>query len=553
MPESSTSGQPHQSTTPLGGSANRATRSLLTRHWGGYVAMVRPCPACGYENLPETVFCGDCGADLRGVEEQPASSEQPGLQAMQARRFREERRSRRSRDEDTSGGGGWILASPFLLVPAIVLSSNTLICYGLWLAGIASALLGFWRIRRDSGAIRGWGIVLGILTAFTFSYLGIHILQTKPPVGLAQVAGDATATPPTLAEVVATPPASGRITTDVLAFRGDSGHSGVQPGPPPTGNPRLAWRFDTGGEVYSTPVIADGMLFVTSKRGELFALNAETGAEIWRYQVSPYVVRSSPVVANGMVYVGGGFNLVALDLRTGDVRWKAATRYAGQATPVVGDGLVVIASQEGWLYAFDAKSGEARWRVTTDGIVSGAPAIADGRIILGTDKGSVYTVALDSSSLGWRRMMAGAISAAPMVTGQTVCITTDAGKTSAFDLATGKVLWTAEIGGTQPAAAADGLVVIAANDGGVHAVSQSSGDAVWLYPSGKPSLAAPTIAGKTVYVGAGNTLVAIDAGTGKLENYYLANGTIVTSPVVVDGFVFFGSDDGFVYAVTSGE
>ncbi len=544
---------PHQQTTPLGGSTHRATRPVLSRHWSGYVPVVRRCPSCGHENPSGSIFCPDCGADLRNVELTAATSERPGIQIMRARLLSDARKRDRTRGENQQGGGGWLLLSLFLLLPAIMLSSDSIVKYGLWSAGIASALFGLWKIRRDSGSIRGWGVFFGILTVITFVYLGNQVLQHRSP---ANLGANVTSTPPPASEVAiqaggASTPATGKITTDVLAFRGDSAHSGQQPGPAPASNLKLAWRFDTGGEVYSTPVIAKGVLYAASKNGFLYALNAETGQEIWRFQLSAYVVRSSPAVANGVVYIGAGFNLFAIDARNGTEVWRVALRYAGQSTPTIAGGIVVVPSQEGWLYALSAKDGALRWRIPTDGVVFGAAAIANNIVTIGTDNGTVYAIKLDNGQLLWRNSVSGGVIASPSMAGNVVYFTSDSGKTYAFDLAEGNALWAAEIGGPQPSAVTDQRIVVASTDGGIHAVDKATGAAAWLYPTGKPKVAAPVVTGQTIFVGAGNSLLALDASTGKLKSYFLANADIETSPTVVDGFVFFGSSDGFIYAVTS--
>ena len=52
---------------------------------------------------------------------------------------------------------------------------------------------------------------------------------------------------------------------------GDARHTGQQPGPAPATNPRLAWRFDAGSEIYGSPALSAGRVFLTTKAGELVA------------------------------------------------------------------------------------------------------------------------------------------------------------------------------------------------------------------------------------------------------------------------------------------
>jgi len=65
----------------------------------------------------------------------------------------------------------------------------------------------------------------------------------------------------------------------------------------------LHWAYTTGSYVYSSPAVANGVVYVGSYDDNVYALNATTGAKLWSYTTGSYV-SSSPVVANGVVYVG---------------------------------------------------------------------------------------------------------------------------------------------------------------------------------------------------------------------------------------------------------
>ena len=550
--EASASGQETR-TTPLGGSATHTSRSQTASGWLGQLATIRVCPVCGHQNESGLIFCADCGADLREVELRGAPSREVGASVMEARTRRDKRRARRKRIEEYRGGGGWLLASPFLLIPGILLGNDSVIKYGLWLGGLVCALNGLWSLRQDPGALRGWGITLGLVVAALFGWLGVQAMGSTD-----QHAGQATL-PPTPSPVVSavqhgSEPQDkdpGQFAVDAPLFRGDSNLSGAQPGPAPSGSPKRAWRFDTGAEVLSSPVLDKGMLYVATKGGDLIALDAASGALAWRTHLTDYVIRSSPSIANGTVYVGAGFALWAIDAASGETRWKAETRYVGQSTPTVAGNVVVISSQEEWMYGFDARTGNQVWRIPTDGVVFGAPAVAGGHVAFGTDKGTIYAVDVADGTIAWRRTLDGGIVAPATFAGERVLFSTDHGKTFAVSMHDGETLWSAEVGTLQPMAVANDVVVIAATDGGVHALGTADGSPRWLYPTGERSIGAPTTVDGAVVVGAGKSLLRLD-GNGTLQGYYLAQGAITTSPLTVDGYTFFGSADGFVYAVTSG-
>ena len=85
------------------------------------------------------------------------------------------------------------------------------------------------------------------------------------------------------------------------------------------------WRFETGDSVHSSPAVADGVLYSGSRDGNLYAVNIQTGEEKWRFRTEGKV-KSSPSVAGGVVYFGSyDRNLYAVDTQTGEELWRLET------------------------------------------------------------------------------------------------------------------------------------------------------------------------------------------------------------------------------------
>jgi len=151
----------------------------------------------------------------------------------------------------------------------------------------------------------------------------------------------------------------------------------------------LAWYFDvpTRRGMEATPVVVDGRMYVSGSWSIVYALDAATGEELWRY--NPQVPRSwgqyacCDVVNRGIavwgdsVYVGtlDGY-LVAIDAQTGEERWRIDTinrqaPYTITGAPRVVNGLVIIGNggadygARGYVSAYDADSGEMSWRFYT--------------------------------------------------------------------------------------------------------------------------------------------------------------------------------------------
>ncbi len=545
----SKSPEPNSRTNPLGGRVHSPRYDgPPQRHWSGYVAHVRICPECGWENDEHAAFCVSCAGNIRSTSAVASSDTRPGVAVLQKRLERERRRHDRMRSEDSPGGGGWIAAGAVLIAIALIVGPDRSVSLMVWIAAVIVAIAGIWQIRRDYKAMRIWGIFLAGTAALVLVFVGIRAIQASgtftDDIGPALIA-----TPTETGSTPVTATSAGGFTGSVPMSGGGPTHDSQMPGPAPKVSPVLAWQLDTGGELYSAPTISNGIVYVTSKTGVLHAVDAMSGEERWAREVTSYVTRATPAVVDGTVYVGGGFSFSALDAATGEERWTIPLQYGGHASPSVRGGLVVVSSQQGWIFALSTETGDVAWRLPTEGIVFGAASITDDAVIYATDEGILYSVDRQSGRLDWRVSLPGAIYATPVVIDDTILATTQAGELHALDLTSGDRRWSANQGSAHPPATNGDVAVLAASDGGIYGLDVATGERRWLYPSGKQAMTAPAISENLAIVGTGNSLLALDIATGEAVWYFLAGDTIESAPIMIDGFVFFGSRDGFLNAV----
>ncbi len=155
----------------------------------------------------------------------------------------------------------------------------------------------------------------------------------------------------------------------------------------------FAWdyRLETRRGQESTPLVIDGVMYATSNFGRVYALDAASGEELWKYdphidgQWARYAccdaVNRGLVAFDGRLFVGAldGW-LHALDARTGQRVWKVDTLigrsehkpYTLTGAPLLAGDLIVVgnggadfAGARGYVSAYDRKSGAFRWRFFT--------------------------------------------------------------------------------------------------------------------------------------------------------------------------------------------
>src|SRR5262249_55259447 len=110
--------------------------------------------------------------------------------------------------------------------------------------------------------------------------------------------------------------------------------------------------------VFSSPAVANGVVYVGGADHNVYALDASTGAKLWSFPTGGFIDHCSPAVANGVVYIGSGDGKVdALDATSRTKLWTFTTGGGGTASPAVANGTVYVGSNDGKVYAFDLAGG----------------------------------------------------------------------------------------------------------------------------------------------------------------------------------------------------
>lgn len=142
----------------------------------------------------------------------------------------------------------------------------------------------------------------------------------------------------------------------------------------------LAWYFemDAVRGVEATPLVSNGIMYVTGPWSILYALDARTGEKLWEYdpQVPKEygekaccdVVNRGAALYQGKVFIASlDGRLIAIDIKTGKKVWETLTvdqalPYTITGAPRVIKGNVIIGNGGGYLSAYDAETGKQVWR-----------------------------------------------------------------------------------------------------------------------------------------------------------------------------------------------
>jgi len=325
---------------------------------------------------------------------------------------------------------------------------------------------------------------------------------------------------------------------------------------------KVLWRFKTGGEVKSSPVIDDGLVFIGSNDGNIYAIDLYKGRKVWAYRTGG-AVEASPCVVGGKVFVGSSDSFMyALDARTGELNWKYETggKILGAANwASTGDGsntLLVFGSYDGKVHCVDCTNGKAVWSYETDNYVNGTPAIGDGKAIVGGCDAMIHVISLSDGS-GTGQIDAEAyIAASAAIFGKEAYVGNYAGLFLRADIDTGEIVWK-YIEEDSPffssPAIGENVVIFGGRDNRLHCVNRSDGKVVWMFQALGEIDSSPVICGDKVIVGSedGRLYMLRLSDGGKVWSYEVGQ-PITSSPAIANGMVVIGCDDGYVYAFDTG-
>ena len=205
----------------------------------------------------------------------------------------------------------------------------------------------------------------------------------------------------------------------------------------------LDWSYTTDSYIRSSPVVVNGVIYIASSSGNLYAINLATRVLLWSRNIGFYT-DSSPSVANGVVYIGSDdYRLYALNATTGTVLWTFTANLYIETPPLVASGVVYVGSDDYHLYALNATTGALLWSFSAGNYIDASPTIANGVVYVGSYDYKLYALNAKTGALLWSYATGGAIvfSSATVVNG-VVYIGSNDNKLYAFNATTGTLLWT---------------------------------------------------------------------------------------------------------------
>lgn len=196
----------------------------------------------------------------------------------------------------------------------------------------------------------------------------------------------------------------------IFAASGDYSLYALDPNSPGSegGNePKVVWSFKTENKLWSKPLVADGVVYQPSLDHKLYALDAATGKEKWRFEQSEASLGSTPVLKDGVLYFGSfNSNFYAVNAADGKLIWKQPVGgwVWGEAT-LAGD-TVYVGDVKGGLFAFNTKDGSRKWAADVGDTIRAKPIFVNNKLYVLSMNTNVYEFDLTSAPDGTGKLAA---------------------------------------------------------------------------------------------------------------------------------------------------
>lgn len=309
----------------------------------------------------------------------------------------------------------------------------------------------------------------------------------------------------------------------------------------------LKWAFKTNGKIFSSPIVYNGIVYIGSEDGNLYAIDQKTGKTHWKFKTGG-AVHSSPAVFKNTVYIGSFDGCYyALDIQTGHVKWKFKTggeKWFGEI------GFLSFKPVDKYM--------DDLWDFFLSSPVI-KPDYKNPRIFFGSSDGNVYALNANTGELEWKFAAKGSIHCSPVLYKNTLYIGSWDANLYAIDTGTGKMQWKFATGmqlgfkGIESSVAvANDMVYFGARDPFLFALNAKTGKLVWKYDAAYSwIISSPVVANDVLYVGTSDTfaLLALDAKSGKELYKFKANGYVYSSPAIAGNMAYFGDFTGNFFAV----
>jgi outer membrane protein assembly factor BamB len=272
-------------------------------------------------------------------------------------------------------------------------------------------------------------------------------------------------------------------------------------------NLERVWKSNAGeganryGRVVAQPVLANNRIFTMDADDVVTAFDAKSGSRLWRFDPQPKNADATTygggVAASGdRLYIGTGYGeVLALDAASGKELWRVKVNAPIHSPPTVADDRVFVVTVENELDVLSAADGNRLWSHNglpePAGLTGGAsPAVAGDLVIVPYSSGELYALRVENGRPLWNDSLAAAqpvgalssladIRGAPVIDRDRVFAISHSGLMVSIDLRTGDRVWEQDIGGVHAPWVAGEFIYVLSADNELICLTRADGRVRW--------------------------------------------------------------------------
>lgn len=328
------------------------------------------------------------------------------------------------------------------------------------------------------------------------------------------------------------------------------------------------WRVNLGkkissGDAVISPVLQGDHIYGASTNGRVEKIVAQTGKSAWSVKFKKVTISAGVSVGSGLVLLASDQGTVyALAQDSGQTAWTAELNSEVLASPVVGNDIVVVRTGDGKVHGLATYDGEILWtisrqlpRLTLRG--DSKPLISQGVVFTGFSDGTMAALEASSGRALWDFPISfprgtneidriADIDTTPLIVGGFLYISSYQEVTHALDIQNQRISWSAPVSSFHTLAFDAAFLYVSDRHGAICQIRRSDGEIVWSQEGLRLfSTSAPISVGPYVAVSDGDgSLYVLSKGDGSfVGKHKLGARTIVGDPIVdADTFYFIDSD-----------
>ena len=272
--------------------------------------------------------------------------------------------------------------------------------------------------------------------------------------------------------------------------------------------PQRAWTVSVAGSSSSrrlaaSPVIGGGQMFVMDTSGVVHAYDAATGRERWtrNFKIegdsAPAIYGGGASYADGRLYITTGIGEVAaLEAADGKQVWKVKPAGPLRGSPTIAYNAAFVMTQDNQIVALNAADGAVQWTKAAASGQSGvfgvaAPAAGNGTVVAGYSTGELIAYRYENGRELWSDALARTslstsvgvltdVDADPIIDRGRVYALGQGGRMAAYELVTGQRIWELNLAGISTPAVAGDWIFTLTDDARLLCIARSTGKVRWL-------------------------------------------------------------------------